>query len=289
MLPMFISQFLREQPLVNRLVGARETYFPVSRYPGREFNIWWLSTGRCGSHFIRHCCSAARGVEIGKLFGLSKRLWDEVVDIYLEDRERFWELKLEDFPVVRAKVNARNNHPCPVFTEIGHTLYPFAAMIHDYSRRTGRPDRLVHLIRNPVDCCRSRLKAERMDGPRGFSRRASAYFEPDDAPAVRAAKTWIGVNTMCAEMARHLDDPDHVLFIRIEDLNAETAVDMLERIGLTDIDHERLGEVFGSEFTSLRHSHVARTDLRTAESTDEEAEIVRELTRETAAGFGYEI
>ena len=289
MIPSFIPQFLRGQAIRNQIGAVRDSHFPVSRYPGRDFNIWWLSTGRCGTHFIRHCCKAARGVEIGKFVGLSNKLWNDVVDIYLTDPERFWNLKLEDYPVVKAKVNARNNHPSRVFTEIVHALYPFAAMIHDYSRRTGRPDKLVHLIRNPVDCCRSMLKAERMDGPRGFSRRARGYFEPGDDPVVRAAKTWIGVNSMCADMSQHLDDPENVLFIRIEDLNAVTAVDLLEKLGLTDIDRERLGEVFGTEFTNLRHSHVARTDLKTADSSTAELDTIRDLTRETAARFGYEV
>ena len=284
-----LPQFVRAHGLRNQILTLRDAMLPVSRFPGRDFNIWWLSTGRCGTHFIRHCCKAAPDVEIGNGIGLGNNLWNDVVDIYRTDRERFWNLKLEDYPLVKAKLNARNNHPSRVFTEIAHSLYPFAAMVHDYSRRCGRPDKLVHLIRNPIDCCRSMLKAERRDGPQGFSRRARGYFAPDDGPAVRAAKTWIEINTMCAEVASHLDDPEHVLFVRIEDLDRTTSVELLNRLGLTDIDQDRLEEVFGEQFTDLRHSHVARDDLKTPVASTEELDTIRELTRETAARFGYDV
>ena len=286
---LMLPQFVRGRALRNRFLTLRDAMLPVSRYPGRDFNIWWLSTGRCGTHFIRHCCKAAAGVEIGKGIGLGNNLWNDVIDIYRTDRDRFWNLKLEDYPLVKAKLNARNNYSSRVFTEIAHEIYPFSAMVYDYSRRCGRPDKLVHLIRNPIDCCQSMLKAERRDGPQGFSRRATSYFNSGDEPAVRAAKTWIEINTMCAEVASHLDDPDNVLFVRIEDLDSRTSVELLNRLGLTDIDQNRLENVFGEQFTDLRHSHMARSDLTTPGTSSDELDLIRELTRETAARFGYEV
>ena len=133
------------------------------------------------------------------------------------------------------------------------------------------------------------LKAERHEGRKGFKKRAQGYFKPEDPPAVRAAKTWIQINSMCADVSKHLDDPEHVQFVRIEDLNGETAAEMLEKLGLEDIDRDRLGEVFGAELTDLRHSHVGRSDLKTPVASEEELDTIRELTRETAARFGYEV
>lgn len=264
-------------------------FIPASPHPGRELDVYWLSTGRCGTHFVDRVLqtdSSGHSLHEGGAY-----LPDvyRASAIWKDDPEAFWRLRLEDFAGAHAVVQENSRIPARVFNSFSNAMYPFGYMLHEAYERLGlgRRVKTIHLVREPVASCRSNLKVEREEaGGIAFARRAPA-FVTGDSSAAKTASVWNCVNALCADTVDRIGDASKAITLRVEDLTIDRAEEIFDFCELRGFDRDRVEELLNNRSSSVRHSHVARGDLETVDATDEELEIIREQTAPLAARLGY--
>jgi len=214
-------------------------------------------------------------------------LMHHAAGLYFSDQASFRKLRVREHDLIWTRLVANGRFPSRVFTDLGHAVYPWAPAIYDYiSDLPNRRVKFVHLLRHPVDTCRSMLKVERFEGGNGFSTRPPVLVVGQSSAEV-AAGIWNGINLMCRDITSSLP-PEATMTVRVEDLSSPEALEELFRFmeiiwpGTASISHriETLG-------TRARHSHLARTDLSTQDSSPDELAVIEQLTREIGQMFGY--
>lgn len=261
-------------------------WFPVKDYTERKLDVYWLSTGRCGTHFLYNLLSQASNIHAIHDRGIAKREVDRAARIWREDPQRFWSLRLEEFPAMLYKLRENSKFPVEVFTELIHITFPFGYMMYDYYHRAyagRRRLKLIHLVREPIACCRSSLKVERV---KDYSRQPTAIIEGESATE-KAASMWILTNRLCKGIVDRIDNPQVAIQLRIEDLDVDKALELCEFMELQGINRTTITSVLENRSQAARFSHVRRWEGRTPPVTDKELEIVSELTRADASIYGY--
>lgn len=271
-----------------RAVRFARSLLPPDEYPGRKLDVYWLSTGRCGTHYVYNVIRESPNLTALHDDGMFLSERNRVVDICINEPERFWDLRLEEFPWMHRKVAQNFRHRSAIFTELIHRTFPYGYMLFDYFERKRKPKhrvKLVHLVRHPVSVCRSMLKVERKEA---FSRRPTGFLKYTE-PAINAANLWIQTNRLCRQIVDRVSEPSIARTIRIEDLDVEGFRELYDFMEIKGFDENRIALLVKSRDPKLRSSHILRTDLRTPDVTEDEIEIIARLTKPLAVDFGYRV
>lgn len=255
-------------------------------HEGRRLNFYVLSTGRVGTRFLSHVLATADNATVYHQPGpqLKDTVVPEVVRAYASDIEAFRELRVEDFPLLEAKVREQLVIPSAVYGDTLNHMFPFGHMLHRFLGADRV--RLIHLIRNPITCCRSILVSEKDwgEGGRFGELRPPEFLEGEDA-AEKAAGVWNGVNRMVARQFEMIDDPDVCRVVRTEDFGMELFRDLFAFLGLEGFDEERVRALMNDRSHDVRHSHVRVHDDRDVQRW--ELERIAELCGPLAGEYGY--
>lgn len=272
-----------------KMERLRQQLIPIRQYPERELDVYFLSTGRCGTHFVHNVLdrtTSAYSVHDG---GMMLKDVYRATELWHEKPQAYKAVSLEDFPWAYTKILRNSRYPARVYVELCHAMYPFGTMIWDYFRRCGdgRRAKIVHLVREPVGACRSMLKVERdEEGGEGFSRRAPTIGQGNSS-AEKAASVWNGINRICHEAIENIGDESVARTQRIEDLDEAGCHDLFSFMEIEVLDWPRLTSMLSDRRQSLRHSHHARPEVKTSPATDDEIAVIRRDTAKVATMLGY--
>lgn len=163
---------LVELPVIgNTMLGTRNVIakqvFKLLRFRKRELNFYVLSTGCCGTRFFVRILDTATNATV--LHQPSPHLTSEmnrIVSIYSRSAAEYQDLTVSDWPELELKLLMAGMVRSPVYGETLNTIYPSAYLLHKYFG----PERVrfIHLVRNPLACCRSIMQVERDDGGMAF-------------------------------------------------------------------------------------------------------------------------
>lgn len=251
-------------------------------------HFYFLSTGRVGTRFFSHVLGAADNATV--YHQPAPQLMEEgrkLVEAYTRDEEGYRDLSVRMFPRLEAKVLRQSLLPGAVYGDTLNHMYPFGLMLY---RHLG-PERLrlVHLVRNPVACGRSTLKAERDDTGHGrFALLRPPEFRQGRSAAEKAANIWIGINEMVKYQFEQINDPSVCKLFRLEDVSLETLEDLYGFLGLTGFDAGRVKSLMSDRSPQVRHSHLEQSPERPP-ATDKELAVIAEMCRESAETYGYDI
>lgn len=256
-------------------------------FPGREINFYFLSTGRVGTRFFSKVLGTATNATVlhQPSPSLKETVVRDVVRTFHLDPDAFWRLRIEDFLALEEKVLRQMTYGTAVYGDTLNHMFPFGHMLY---RHFGRDRvRLVHLIRNPVDCGRSTLKAERDDTGRGrFTELRPPEFLTGASPAEKAAGIWNGVNGMIREQFERIDDPSACRVIRLEDISLKLVEELFDFLHLDGFDAKRIETLMNDRSHDVRHSHLSVNRAR-PDATPEELELIERLCAPLAANYGY--
>ncbi len=272
-----------------KLTDLRQRILPPNPYKGRSLDIFWMSTGRCGTHFVHRLLELATNLTAIHELGIILEDVFRASAIWDEDPERFWSLRLESFRAPMLKIRRLSVLKSQVMTELGHAIYPFGYMLHDYyniRKIPGRRVKLIHLIREPVASCRSNLKIERTEHGDNFFRRSPA-FVTGASSAEKAASIWNKINTLSGDIVARINDENIARTIRIEDLDQEGIAALYEFMEIDGYDPHTIDNLLSSRSQKIRFSHLARPEVNTPDCTEEELETIRRDTKKVADRFGY--
>lgn len=279
-------------PIVTALRRLKaRTHIPVLRrrtHDGRILNFYVLSTGRTGTRFLSRVLGTATNAAVHHQPSpqLKDTVVREVVGTWAASREAFWDLRVEDFPLLEEKILGQLAIPAPIYGDTLNHMFPFGHMLYRYLGR--ERIRLIHLVRHPVPCCRSILVAEKDFGEGGrFGELRPPEFLEGETAAEKAAGVWNGVNEMAARQLERIDDPGVCRTVRIEDVDVELARELFDFLGLEGFDRDELAPLMRDDSREVRHSHVEHHADRRVER--EELETVARLCRSRAEGFGYDV
>jgi len=272
-----------------KLRYLKQAVVPTRPYEGRKLDCFFLSMGRSGTHFIDNVVRLSSNAHSIHESGIILDEVFSVVDLWERDPEAFWSLKLESVSSPYTKIRRFGGIQCEVFTEMSNSIYPFAYMLHDYyniRQLAGRKLKLVHLIRDPVKTCCSNIKVERYGSGEGFRRRPPSFLTGKSS-AYDAARVWNKVNTLSREIVEKIDNTNIARVFRIEDLNAEKYLPLFEFLELEGYSKDKIVELLDSGLSSVRRSHVARSELSTEFASDAEIEVIRAETKQLGRYYGY--
>lgn len=259
---------------------------PVRPHPARKLDVYTLCTGRCGTHFLHDTLRDAHNVHAVQDGATVHRDSHRAANLWIDDPDRFWNLRLEQFRYELVKVREAAKHPAEVFVDTGVAFFSFGYMAWDYFQRCLKGQRrlkLIHLVRDPVAFGRSALKAERTTG---FADRPQRMV-PGATAAEQAANLWNNVNRLCQQIVQRIDDPSVARTIRIEDLGVDGLMDLHEFMELRGIERSRLESMLNRPEAKKRNSHLKRIGDAVPDATDEELDLIRQMTAPLAQELGY--
>jgi len=174
----------------------------------------------------------------------------------------------------------------PVYGDTLNHMFPYGYMLYNYFG-SGRV-RLIHLVRDPVTCCRSIIKSERagQNVPDRFHELRPDEFIQGKTDAEKAAGIWNGVNGMVQTQFNMINDPQACKTVRLEDVSVELVNELFDFIGLQGFDRARVEDLLGDSSHDVRHSHIERNPER-VDASDAELREVERLCYPLAWDLGY--
>ena len=106
-------KFIRGMGYRLRFMMCFRQLVPAQQYRNRKLDIYWLSTGRCGTRFLYHLLNTADNVAAFHDLGMLRASRDRAVRLYLRDREAYWNMPLDRF--MRDKVREAGKYPAEVY------------------------------------------------------------------------------------------------------------------------------------------------------------------------------
>jgi hypothetical protein len=254
------------------------------KHSARKLNFYFLSTGRCGTRFFSKVLeTATNAVVFHQPQPYLADTMRAVVQQYIKNREQFARLQVKDFPQLKEKLELQATYPKAVYGDTLNSMFPFGHLL--YQHFGAEKLRLIHLLRNPVDCGRSILKVEREGGGTNFRPRSKLFLEGTTS-AERTGHLWNNINNMIKHQFDLINDPSVCETIRLEDVSLGLIRDLFAFLQLEGFDAKRIEALMQDKSPEVRHSHVAvRTDVPDASA--EELETIRRITAATAFQFGY--
>jgi len=256
------------------------------RYKNRKLNFYFLSTGRCGTRFFSQVLRTATNAYVRHQPGpqLRKVGWN-IVSIYVQNKDKFKALTVDDYPLLKEKLFRQLTVPFEIYGDTLNHMYPFGYMLYKYlgPKRL----RLVHLIRNPVDCGQSILKSERDDTGHGrFHKLRAPKFITGENPAEKTANVWNNINRMIQYQFELIDNPSVCKTFRLEDVSVESIQELFDFLDLEGFDMEKVSVLMEDTSHNVRHSHIDRNPER-MNATEEELTTISRMCAPLASEFGY--
>lgn len=246
-------------------------------------NFYFLSTGRCGTRFFSQVLDTASNAVV---FHQPKpRMVKEgfnVISKYVKDKELFKSLDVSNYSALEKKLHIRSKYSNKeVYGETLSHMFPFGYMLY---KQLDSKVRLVHLIRDPVTCGRSILKAER-GGKLKILR--SPNFIKGKTITRKIANLWNNINGMVKYQFELINRPDICKVFRLEDISLETIQELFEFLELKGFSEKRISELMNDTSTEVRHSHIKR-NIKQPDATKEELKLIFKLCSPLAKEYGYE-
>ncbi len=258
--------------------------FKLLRYPGREMNFYFLSTGRCGTRFFARVLDTATNAVV--LHEPSPHLQNdmsELAPLYIINKCDFQRATVKDYSSLKLKILLHQTIRSQIYGETFHKLFPFGHILYKYLGPSKL--RLVHLIRDPVTCCRSYLKVERDNGGIGRTHLPSALIEGRNA-AEQVANLWNNINEMIQYEFKIIDNPTICKTVRLEDTDLDSIRELFEFLQLDGFNEREIARLMNDTSQDVRHSHIRKSIRRDA--TYDELETVARICAPLAAEFGYQ-
>ncbi len=277
----FIKRLAHRAGLVFEKTASK-----TGKHEARKLNFYFLSTGRCGTRFFSRVLeTATNAIVFHQPQPYLADTMRAVVLHYVNNREQFGQLRVNEFPQLEEKLELQSTYPKEVYGDTLNSMFPFGHLLYEYFG--AEKLRLIHLIRNPVDCGRSILKVERAEGGTNFLPRSKLFLEGTTS-SEKAGHLWNNVNKMIKYQFDLINDASVCKTVRLEDVNLDRIRELFDFLKLEGFDEKRIHSLMQDKSPEVRHSHVAmRTDMRDA--SDEELETVRRITQATAEQFDYKI
>jgi len=256
-----------------------------------------LSTGRCGTRYVSNLLNTATNATVlHQPHPGCERINPIAYETFLENPQRYLHMGVEDFVRLSGHADIYTTVTTPVFGDCYNSIYPFGIALFNHFLGLGMDVKFIHLVRNPVDCASSILRAE---GPFGigerkdFKTRAERLFT-SAVPAEIACEIWININRIIRYQMRHIEQqrPGTTRLVRLEDIQRKEQLPSIQALfqwlGLDVPCDARLFDVMQDETDEVRHSHQKRLDgVGIPKVRDEEVAIIQETTRPHAAEYGY--
>lgn len=270
---------------LKRIRIVRRTLYQWRSYPNRELNFYFMSTGRCGTRFFAQVLNTATNAMV--LHQPHPYLRSERFDAatrYMTHKDDFKQLEVTDYPVLLEKILWQATLPSPIYGDTLNSSFAFGYMLYKYFG--SQKLRLVHLVRNPVDCCRSILKVERDEGGQGFGWSRPGAFTQGNNSAEKVANVWINTNEMIRYQFELIHDPTICKIVRLEDVNLDLIRELFDFLHLKGFDPSKVEPLLTDTSREVRHSHL-QENPQTPDATPEELDIVAHLTAPLAAVYNY--
>ncbi len=256
-------------------------------YSGRKINFYFLSTGRCGSRLLARVFDLADNAIVfhEPTPHLLKEAF-EVSNLYKNQYSLFLNLNIAQFPKLLKKVEESLSFKFEIYGDTLNTMYPFGLMLYHYLG----PERLrlVHLIRNPVDCCSSILGMERKWQGVGFSKSRAGSLAYGYTDAEKAANTWIHTNQMIKDQFSEINNDFVCRTFRIEDCTTDSILSFCDFLQLKGINRGQIEKLLSDTTYDIRHSHQARLNQAMENALLEgEGNFIYDKTKKAAKAFGY--
>lgn len=250
--------------------------------------FFFLSTGHVGTRFFSHALNTATNATV--LHQPSPQLWEEgraLVRLYVRKKEQFLSRTVAQMPRLHAKLAGQLYRPEKVYGDTLNHMFPFGYAL--YKHLGPARLRLVHLIRDPVACGKSILKAERDDTGHGrFDLLRPKEFLHGTTPAEKAASVWLGTNEMIRYQFSQINDENVCKVIRLEDMSVDSIRELFSFLGLEGFDADRISSLMHDRTTSVRHSHLDKSPERPP-ATEVELRVIAERCRSLAHAYGYHV
>jgi len=259
--------------------------------------LFVLSTGRCGTRYMASLLNAASNATV--LHQPSpgcEKINPIAYEMFLENRRRYLCMRVDDFALLRRHAEVYRTVTTPVYGDCYNSIYPFGIALFNYFRDLGIDSKILHLVREPVACASSILRAE---GPFGIAERhnfgiRAARLYTSTVPAEIAAEIWIGVNRTIAWQTQYLErqKPGSTRMVRLEDIrgreNMPAIRGLFDWAGLEFPGEDRLLDVMLNKSDDVRHSHQQRLDgAGIPKISDDQLAVIAAITRGAASEFGY--
>jgi hypothetical protein len=256
-----------------------------------------LSTGRCGTRYVSNLLDAAPDATVlHQPQPGCERINPVAYTLFLEDRQSYLNMAVEDFPRLHAHADIYKTVSTPVYGDCYNSIYPFGIALFEYFHKLGLDVRFIHLMRDPVACASSILRAE---GPFGigerknFKIRAAKLFS-SSIPAEIASEIWININRNIQYQITYIEKkkPGSTRMVRLEDIQKPEQLpairELFQWIGCSVPEDSRLLDVMLNENDEVRHSHQKRLDAAGIQKIrDDEISIIAQKTGRVAGDFGY--
>jgi hypothetical protein len=256
-----------------------------------------LSTGRCGTRYVTNLLNAAPNATVlHQPPPGCERINPIAYETFLENPQRYLHLRVEDFDLLLKHAQVYTSVATPVYGDCYNSIYPFAIALFHYFQNRGVDVKFIHLVRNPVACASSILRAE---GPFGigerkdFKTRAERLFT-SAVPAEIAGEIWININLNIRYQMTFIEEkrPDTTRLVRLEDIQRQEQLpyiqELFQWLGLDFPGEARIYDVMQDEADEVRHSHQKRLDsLGIPSVRDDESARIKDITGPAAGEFGY--
>ncbi len=256
-----------------------------------------LSTGRCGTRYISNLLDVASyATVLHQPQPGCERINPIAYEWFLENRRRYLDMRVEDFPLLQQHAEIYKTVTTPVCGDCYNSMYPFGIALFNYFQKLGMDIKFIHLVRNPVACVSSILRAE---GPFGigerkdFKIRAEKLFTAT-VPAEIASEIWIGINQNIEYQMKYIEGkkPGSTKLVKLEDVQRTEQLpyiyDLFQWLGCDVPDEHKLLDVMLNEKDDVRHSHQKRLDdVGIPKVCDNEIAMIINKTGKVAGDFGY--
>ncbi len=256
-----------------------------------------LSTGRCGTRYVSNLLNMASDATVlHQPQPGCERINPIAYEMFAENRQRYLNLVVEDFPLLHEHATIYKNIMTPVYGDCYNSIYPFGIALFGYFQKLGLDVKFIHLIRDPIACVSSILRAE---GPFGigerknFKIRAAKLFS-STIPAEIASEIWIGINRNIQYQMRHIEKakPGSTRLVKLEDIQSKEQLpyicELFQWLGCEAPDEGKLLEVMLNEHDDVRHSHQKRLDkVDIPRVCGDEITMIINKTSIVAGDFGY--
>lgn len=256
-----------------------------------------LSTGRCGTRYVSNLLNTAPNATVlHQPHPGCESINPIAYGLFVEDCERYASMRVDDFTRLRKHAEIYKTVATPVYGDCYNSIYPFGIALFRYFQKLNIDAKFIHLVRDPVACASSILRAE---GPFGIGERKdfgirAGKLYTSTVPAEIAAEIWIGINRNIAYQMHYIErhTPDSTRMVKLENIQGRDSVsairDLFYWIGLDLPDESALLDVILSESDDVRHSHQMRLDgIGIPRISDDQLSMIISMTGAVAAEFGY--
>lgn len=256
-----------------------------------------LSTGRCGTRYISNLFNVASNATIlHQPQPGCEKINQIAYELFLVNRELYHNIQVEDFTRLHKHSEVFKTITTPIYGDCYNSIYPFGIALYKYFQKLKTDIKFIHLVRNPVTCASSILRAE---GPFGIGERKNFKIRAQKLfiskiPAEIASEIWIGINQNIQHQMAYIEkkSPNSTKLLKLEDIQRQEQLpyiyELFRWIGLTITDESRLLEIMLNRNDDVRNSHQKRLDnLDIPKITAKEISMIINKTQPFAKNFGY--